>query len=398
MRIRSKFGCRLALGCMVMCIGSSITQRTYSQRFDRRSGGGQTQIGGGGAARRKVSAGARPSLGNASRPSRPSGGSGGSGLAGPGGTARPQTPDISRPSTNASDAIRAPADTARPPADQHPTPDHSRASVNRRSTFHSKSANSAQSAWIARIGDRPIIGGGNLVVGGGNTNININNNTNNWFGNTDWGWGNQSGWNQGWGWNSGWNKPSWYHSHWNTHWGTSWYRPTPNYYVGWGLGSWATYQTFVNPYYVPSTTTVYNYSQPIVIGDIAGSTQAVDRPASEPDADTVALELFDEGVAAFKNSDFVTALNKFDTAMHRLSGDPVLHEMRALTYFSLGKTTASQMLQALTADDDQPLPDAPPAKAVDVSSATKVDNADLTDEETASEQPQTCMSPRCGCY
>lgn len=146
MRIRSKFGCRLALGCMVMCIGSSITQRTYSQRFDRRSGGGQTQIGGGEAARRKVSAGARPSLGNASRPSRPGGGSGGSGLAGPGGTARPQTPDISRPSTNASDAIRAPADTARPPADQHPTPDHSRASVNQRSTFHSKSANSAQSA------------------------------------------------------------------------------------------------------------------------------------------------------------------------------------------------------------------------------------------------------------
>ncbi|HBJ37337.1 MAG TPA: hypothetical protein DDZ51_21810, partial [Planctomycetaceae bacterium] len=200
--------------------------------------------------------------------------------------------------------------------------------------------------------DRPIIGGGNLVVGGGNSNININNNVNNWFGNSNWGWGNQSGWNQGWGWNSGWNQPSWYNGHWNAHWGTSWYRPAPNYYVGWGLGTWATYTTFVNPYYVPTTTTVYNYAQPIVVDSVARSAplQSAERVGDEPDADTVALELFNEGVAAFYDGNFVVALNKFDTAMHRLSGDPVLHEMRALTYFALGKYQESAaVLNALLA-------------------------------------------------
>lgn len=106
----------------------------------------------------------------------------------------------------------------------------------------------------------------------------------------------------------------------------------------------------MNPYYIPSTTTIFNYSQPIRISTVVRSIQSVDLPASEPDADTVALELFNEGVAAFKDGDFVTAMNKFDTAVHRLSDDPVLHEMRALTYFALGKYRESAaVLNALLA-------------------------------------------------
>ena len=126
----------------------------------------------------------------------------------------------------------------------------------------------------------------------------------------------------------------------------------PNYYVGWGLGSWATYTTFVNPYYVPSTTTIYNYAQPIVVDSFVGSAteRSAERVPAEPDADTVALELFDEGVSAFHDGKFEAALNKFDTAMHRLSGDPVLHEMRALTLFALGKFQESAaVLNALLA-------------------------------------------------
>lgn len=209
--------------------------------------------------------------------------------------------------------------------------------------------------------NRPNIGGGNLVIGGGNTNININNNNiNNWYGNSNWGWGNQVGWNQGWGWNtgwnsgwnSGWNQPSWYNGHWNSHWGTSWYRPATSLYVGWGLSSWSSYSTFVNPYYVPSTMTTFSYSQPIVINSMVRDVpqQSVERVPAEPDADTVALELFDEGVAAFHDGNFIVAMNKFDTAVHRLSGDPVLHEMRALTYFALGKYQESAaVLNALLA-------------------------------------------------
>lgn len=253
----------------------------------------------------------------------------------------------------------------------------------------------------------------------------------------------------------------------------------PNYNVGWGLSSWATPATFVNPYYTPSTTTIYNYAQPIVVDSVARSMpqQSVDRVPAEPDADTVALELFDEGVAAFHDGNFVVALNKFDTAMHRLSGDPVLHEMRALTYFALGKfqesaavlnallatspgmdwttmsglygdielytqqlrrleshidsnpkdaaalfvlayhylvtghledaielladvvqlqpndTTASQMLSALTAADDQsqtPVSDqTPPASAVDVSRATADKAAEGPEATVDDDQPQT---------
>ncbi len=112
----------------------------------------------------------------------------------------------------------------------------------------------------------------------------------------------------------------------------------PSYYVQWGLGAWTPYVTYVNPYYVPSSTTIYNYSQPIAIQNFTeAATQSTVQAPAEQDAEKAARALFDEGMEAFHDNQFVVAMNKFDTAVKRLSGDPALHEIRALTYFALGK-------------------------------------------------------------
>ena len=196
---------------------------------------------------------------------------------------------------------------------------------------------------------RPIIGG--------NTNINFGNNININY-RPGWGW-NSGGWNTAWGWNPGrpnygWGHPGsyhpWYHGHWNGYGGAGWYRPVQTYYA-WGLGSWAYQRTYANPYFVPSTTVVYNYTAPIVIDSRPLAEPAESDPAAD-DAQRAqqALQHFDEGMEAFRQGQFETALSRFDLAVVDLPGDPVLHEMRALTHFALGDFRQSAaVLNALLA-------------------------------------------------
>ncbi len=202
----------------------------------------------------------------------------------------------------------------------------------------------------------------------------------NWgWGNQNWGWGNQGGWgwnNSNWGWNNsnwGWNNPNWgwgnqggwagnwhdncinsrydwYNGCWNGgYWGSNWYQPLAWGAVGWGLSSWTSgwgYGTgYYNPYYVqPAVATVvpYDYSQPIIItnyvipdADARGDDAPAQVPA-EPTASEQATQDFDDGLARFRAGDYKAALTRFDSALAKLPGDPVVHEVRALALFALG--------------------------------------------------------------
>lgn len=123
-----------------------------------------------------------------------------------------------------------------------------------------------------------------------------------------------------------------------------WYRPPTAFFVVWGLGSWSGLNNFVNPYFVATPSAPFNYSQPIVINNFNNSVASADdvagsSPATlDQDADTnAAMELFNDGLAAFKDAQYPEALTKFDAAVALLPGDAVLHELRALTYFAMGK-------------------------------------------------------------
>jgi tetratricopeptide (TPR) repeat protein len=122
--------------------------------------------------------------------------------------------------------------------------------------------------------------------------------------------------------------------------------------TAWGLASayysWG-YAPYANPYYsseimaqpilieqtvpdgVPQSVTVpavaYDYSQPI-------DTQAA---PPEPAVADPAVVRFDEGRAAFKSGDYVTALQRTDEAIKTLPNDATLHEFRALALFALKK-------------------------------------------------------------
>jgi Flp pilus assembly protein TadD len=238
-----------------------------------------------------------------------------------------------------------------------------------------------------RYPDRPIIGGVNRpsnrpnyrpdrpIIGGGNNNNIINNNVNNnfWNNNTNininnrpGGWGYNPGWSGGWGWNSGWGSHhNWYNGSWN-HYSSNWYRPSSTFLFGWGLGSWSTFATtnYYNPYYVATATPVYSYSTPIVIQDVqpvviqetvrvenaeAPVAAATQTPAP-PQPDDAGMKAFNEGMAEFKQGRYAEALVKFDVALAKLPGDPVVHEMRALSYFALGQFQQSAaVLNALLA-------------------------------------------------
>ena len=112
---------------------------------------------------------------------------------------------------------------------------------------------------------------------------------------------------------------------------------------GWGYGS-----DYYNPYYsqpVATATVPYDYSQPVVVNNYASS----DGDAADPSQPTVAetseseqaTKLFDDGLALFKSGDYQSALGQFNAALQKLPGDPVVHEVRALTLFALGDYKSS---------------------------------------------------------
>lgn len=92
---------------------------------------------------------------------------------------------------------------------------------------------------------------------------------------------------------------------------------------------------------VAAATVPYDYSQPVVVNNYVSSDANADGDATEapPEspATTQATTLFDAGLAQFKSGDYRGALTKFDSALQKLPGDPVVHEVRALTLFALGE-------------------------------------------------------------
>ncbi len=113
---------------------------------------------------------------------------------------------------------------------------------------------------------------------------------------------------------------------------------------GWGYGA-----TYTNPYYVAGTTSGYDYSQPVTIqnyvttdtsaaGGTADATGDTASATSQATAENQqAMTYFDEGMAAFKAGNFGEALAKQDAALKLMPNDPVLHEVRALSLFALGR-------------------------------------------------------------
>jgi tetratricopeptide (TPR) repeat protein len=234
----------------------------------------------------------------------------------------------------------------------------------------------------------------------GNTNININNNNvnNNWYNNNynrpawdrpgynnNWGnnnWGNNWGYRPNYNWNNGWHDNcihphyhGWYNGCWSGYWGSSWYSPIVWGGIGWGLGSITSsyfntgYAAYSNPYYVApvvGTTTVassvpYDYSQPVVInnyitaesqGSTASSTSSPTTNANPTSNANIEASFgdFDKGLSSFKEGNYQAALNSFNTALSKNSGDPVVHEVRALSLFALGDyTSAAVALNSLLA-------------------------------------------------
>jgi tetratricopeptide (TPR) repeat protein len=192
------------------------------------------------------------------------------------------------------------------------------------------------------------------------------------WGNAGWGyggWGN-AGWGYpGWGgnwptvWNTGYVNPhygGWYNGCWTGNWG-NWWTPlalgaatwgVASTVANWGLGySRLGYagNAYVNPYYVAAAASPYDYSQPIVVnnyippaaaatdGQATGAAPTPAPPAAPPGADAAV----DAALEKFRAGDYVGALAGFDRALAKSPNDSVIHEVRALTLFALGRYTDS---------------------------------------------------------
>ena len=151
-----------------------------------------------------------------------------------------------------------------------------------------------------------------------------------WHGNYGWGngWGNWggNGWGNGWGGGYG-------GYGWGGHYGGYRFRP-----LGWGLGAWGLgalaynsgYLGYSNPYYIDSYGSYgnYNYSQPIPVAyyDAAVVTNAINPTTCE--------QSLDDAIAAFKQSDYDTALDLVNKGLVQCPDDSVMHEFRALALFA----------------------------------------------------------------
>lgn len=217
------------------------------------------------------------------------------------------------------------------------------------------------------VNNRNHYGNNNYNSGNRYTQVNINNNFKN---NVNWSTNHKN-----WGYNPWWNRPAtrpWYGGSWNCGWNNNYYhhnrhyyhgayyggyRPLPGYVVyddhhndvaeaiGWGLVGWSLgklifdsgYQTYSNPYPaqpVPSAKgSQVTYTQPITV--VAAQTAPEDQDASKM---TEQSESFiSESQDAFKQTDYLRALEAANKAVGEAPGDGALHEYRALVLFALGK-------------------------------------------------------------
>jgi len=142
-----------------------------------------------------------------------------------------------------------------------------------------------------------------------------------------------------------WNHGDWYHGDWHGNWNNSWYyRPmgwwADGDWAGYGYNGYVTpwswgYWPYYNPYYVGAGVGVaFDYSQPIVVD------QAAAAPPGAPGGATVeqqATPLLDGARNAFMQGDYKTALDQVDQAIALAPSDTVLHELRGLVFFALGR-------------------------------------------------------------
>jgi tetratricopeptide (TPR) repeat protein len=189
----------------------------------------------------------------------------------------------------------------------------------------------------------------------------------------NWGWDDHNHWNNNW--HNNWydhhvndHYHDWYHGSWSGNYSNNWYVPP---YVGataWGLASapsaWGSGTEYYNPYYTTpvaaaSPSYYYDYSQPVAVYDygqqysqpdysqqyVAMKPQVQDAravaqtaspapPSAEPPATDPGLEQFDAALAAFKNGDYRSALDRCNEALRARQKDPVIHEVRALALFA----------------------------------------------------------------
>ncbi len=204
-------------------------------------------------------------------------------------------------------------------------------------------------------------------IHGGNTYVNVNNNFKK---NVNW-----STDQKHWGYNPWWNRPAtrpWYGGSWNCGWNNSYhhhhhtsyyysgyygYRP-PGYVVyhdhddndvaqaiGWGLVGWGLgklifdtgYQTYSNPYpaqpVTSSSGTQVTYTEPITV--VAAKTAPAEADAEKLTA--LSESHVSTSQEAFKQGDYLRALDFANKAVAEAPGDGALHEYRALVLFSLGR-------------------------------------------------------------
>jgi hypothetical protein len=125
--------------------------------------------------------------------------------------------------------------------------------------------------------------------------------------------------------------------------------------VGWGLNSvltgWGTSASFFNPYVVQpivGQTVPFDFSQPVVVnnfipsdssGTAVGTVIGTDSVAQAQPANSdnqLGLDAFNRGLEKFKAASFQDALVELNLALKKIPGDPIVHEVRALTLFAIG--------------------------------------------------------------
>jgi tetratricopeptide (TPR) repeat protein len=164
-----------------------------------------------------------------------------------------------------------------------------------------------------------------------------------------------------WGYNPWWNRPAcrpWYGGSWHCGWKSgyrhgyyagyhsSWPGYSAGAVIGWGLAAWGLgaliynvgYNSYQNPYptqAVPTTTgTEVDYSEPITL------VSAETAPKDDEQVEKITQEsesFIEKSQNAFREKNYVSALDFANKAVGEAPGDGALHEYRALVLFALGK-------------------------------------------------------------
>ncbi|MBD3672264.1 MAG: hypothetical protein HUJ26_01945 [Planctomycetaceae bacterium] len=152
-------------------------------------------------------------------------------------------------------------------------------------------------------------------------------------------------------WDNNWHDRNWYHHHWHHghwhhwhagYWADYWWDRYP-VLTAFGVTTWAVnrigwatgYYGYTNPYYVGSSTTYYDYSQPIqIVQSYPETTNEGTTPA--PDVSERGLAFFDRAMQEFYDGKNDNALASVNNALKEIPNDTAIHEFRALVLFALG--------------------------------------------------------------